>query len=257
MATLRRSLRARNCPVGSEPCCQTSPRVQRGGDRCGLADETCACSRVPGLYQRWRLMPCHVSAKSVTSLGSPKIRRHDARMGTRPAVSERRSFSKCRRSDANSAVGRTASVGGTDLIHPGGQTGRQFAEEMRQCTESQGKASGRSREGPSLFCRGRRHTASGAARGTVMRRILVVDDDMRTGRAVSIWLAPGLVATRSPPKRSRRATLLAVIDECLSEAEQRGNYRRTPSHRKNPDRPATIATEESLVESKYLFPGLR
>jgi hypothetical protein len=54
-----------------------------------------------------------------------------------------------------------------------------------------------------------------------MRRILVVDNDTRTRRAVSIWLAPSLVATRSLRKPSRAATLLAVIDECLSDAEQR------------------------------------
>jgi len=195
-----------------------------------------ACSR----------LPCHVLSKSVTSLGGPKIRRHDARMGTQPSVSERGSFSKCHRGDANSAVGRTASVVGTDLIHGGGQTGRQFAGEMRQCTESQGKAAGRSRERPSLFCRGRRHTASGAARGIVMRRILVVDDDMRTRRAVSIWLAPSLVATRSLRKRSRPAPPLAVIDECLSEAEQRRKLP-TPSVKPEKSRQPRYDCDEGII----------
>lgn len=76
-----------------------------------------------------------------------------------------------------------------------------------------------------------------------MRRILVVDDDMRTRLAVSVWLAPSPVATRSLRKPSRPATLLAVTDEYLSEAEQR---RKSPatSAKPDPDSPATIATEE-------------
>jgi len=83
-------------------------------------------------------------------------------------------------------------------------------------------------------------------RGIVMRRILVVDDDMRTRRAVSIWLAPSLVATRSLRKRSRPAPPLAVIDECLSEAEQRRKLP-TPSVKPEKSRQPRYDCDEGII----------
>jgi DNA-binding response OmpR family regulator len=73
-----------------------------------------------------------------------------------------------------------------------------------------------------------------------MRRILVVDDDRHTRLAMDIWLkqcgfwvaitdggermAHSLGATRRLRKPFRPATLLGVIDVCLSEAEQRRKH---------------------------------
>jgi len=126
------------------------------------------------------------------------------------------------------------------------------------------------------------HRAFDAAREVVMRRILVVDDDLHTRLAIGIWLkqcgfrvaitdgcesglaalnegtfdlmivdvfmpnmrgfesirvfhghaltvplirmAIGLGATRCLRKPFRPVTLLGVIDECLSEAEQRRKH---------------------------------
>ena len=64
-----------------------------------------------------------------------------------------------------------------------------------------------------------------------MRRILVVDDDLHTRLAISIWLkqcgfrvALSLGATRCLRKPFQPVTLLGVIDECLTEAQQRRKY---------------------------------
>jgi hypothetical protein len=73
-----------------------------------------------------------------------------------------------------------------------------------------------------------------------MRRILVIDDDQH--RSLAIWLvrpdlcriSQRLGATRCLRKPFKPATLLSLIDECLSEAEP---------HRK------FVATQSSVVEA--------
>jgi hypothetical protein len=65
----------------------------------------------------------------------------------------------------------------------------------------------------------RRDTAGEA----VMRRILVVDGDQPMSLAIQTWLKRSgfrfAIATRCLRKPFRPATLLSLIDECLSEAE--------------------------------------
>jgi hypothetical protein len=59
-----------------------------------------------------------------------------------------------------------------------------------------------------------------------MRRILVVDDDLHVGQAISVWpkehgfrVSSADGATRCLRKPFKPTTLLGVMDECLSAAE--------------------------------------
>jgi hypothetical protein len=56
-----------------------------------------------------------------------------------------------------------------------------------------------------------------------MRRILVVDNDQPMSLAIQTWLKRSgfsvLIATRCLRKPFKPATLLSLIDECLSKAE--------------------------------------
>ena len=143
------------------------------------------------------------------------------------------------------------SAGQRQLLEPTLYTveGRQVGNLRGKCASAlsrKAKPPGDRGKGRPFFAGAADTPRPAPQRGIVMRRILVVDDDMRTRRAVSIWLAPSLVATRSLRKRSRPAPLLAVIDECLSEAEQRRKLP-TPSVKPEKSRQPRYDCDEGII----------
>ena len=86
-------------------------------------------------------------------------------------------------------LGRTTSVVEPDLIHGGGQTGRRFAMEMRECLIRKAEPPGDRVKGCLFFAGAPLTSRIRRRRGAAMRRILVDDDDdMHTRPAKGLWL---------------------------------------------------------------------
>ncbi len=82
------------------------------------------------------------------------------------------------------------------------------------------------------------HRVPDAAREVVMRRILVVDDDLHTRLAIGIWLKQcGFRVAITDGGESGLAALNEGTFDLMI-------HRHLPSNQKKPDSPATIAIEE-------------